>query len=274
MSSPTTTACPVPTSSTLMQKHKNSLWVTSEIKNVENQIAILRLRGAYLQEQSTRLETARFLKRQSERIARAECRAICDAMLRSLPRELRDIIHAYLVDEHSDLEKKRPALITQKGLHNVVPHIGALLSKHFVQSSYVGELFLDELISRFWETATLRIVDPGRTPDGQPSVFRYPDPFGGEALFGQRLRNVVFVLTFVDVDDLKNSSILDGLESLAAVAKNGCQVTLNIDQPESVITTVAVLEYVGSRLRAMKAIGLMVEVRRKGETVRWERACG
>ncbi|KAH7074865.1 hypothetical protein BKA63DRAFT_323796 [Paraphoma chrysanthemicola] len=184
MSSLTTTPCPVPTASTLMQKHKNSLWVTSEINNVENQIAILRLRGAYLQEQSTRLET--FLKRQSERIARAECRAICDDVLRSLPRELRDIIHAYLVDEYSDLEKKRPALITQKSLQSVVPHIGTLFSKHFVQSSYVGEQFLDELVSIYWETAALRIVDPGRTPDGQPSIFRYPDPFGSEELFGQR----------------------------------------------------------------------------------------
>jgi hypothetical protein len=41
--------------------------------------------------------------------------------------------------------------------------------------------------------ATLRIIDPGRTPNGQPSILHYQDPFGSEALFGQ-CKNDTYIL--------------------------------------------------------------------------------
>jgi hypothetical protein len=126
-------------------------------------------------------------------MAQSECRTLCDAVLLALPRELRDIIYAYLLDGCSDLEKKRPALITQQGLPSVVPKIGTLLKQHFLQTCYVGEQFRLELVARFYQVATLRIVDPGRTPNGQPSILHYQDPFGSEALFGQ-CKNHTYIL--------------------------------------------------------------------------------
>jgi hypothetical protein len=84
----------------------------------------------------------------------------------------------------------------------------------------------------------------------------------------------VFVLTLTEVESLTSGSILDGLECLAAVAKKGCKVTLNIEQPEMMISSATVLEYVGHRLTAMQGGGLRVEVKRKGEFVVWERLVG
>jgi hypothetical protein len=79
-------------------------------------------------------------------------------------------------------------------------------------------------------------------------------------------------LIFTDVESLKSSGILDGLESPTAVAKEGCKVTLEIEQPERTISSATVLlDYVGHRLTAMQDGGLRVEVKRKGEFVVWER---
>jgi hypothetical protein len=69
-------------------------------------------------------------------------------------------------------------------------------------------------------------------------------------------------LIFTDVESLKSSSLLDGLESLTAVAKEGCKVTLDIAHPERTISSATVLEYVGHRLTAMQDGGLRVEVKR------------
>ena len=76
------------------------------------------------------------------------------------------------------------------------------------------------------------------------------------------------------MESLTSSSILDGLECLTAVAKEGCKVTLDIEQPERTISSATVLEYIGHRLTAMQDGGFRVEVKRLGESVVWERLVG
>jgi hypothetical protein len=85
---------------------------------------------------------------------------------------------------------------------------------------------------------------------------------------------VIFVLTLTEVESLTSSSILDELECLTAVAKEGCKVTLDIEQPEKMISSATVLEYVGHRLTAMQDGGFRVDVKRMGESVVWERLVG
>ncbi|KAF2026672.1 hypothetical protein EK21DRAFT_115622 [Setomelanomma holmii] len=165
------------------EKQREAHWVEGEFKDLQDQIAVLRMRGAYLQEQSKRLETV--LARHYEQIAQSQCRTLCDAVLFTMPREIRNIIYAFLLDEHNDLEKKRPGMYTDRGLHQMVPKLGVLQHQHFVQAEYVGEQFHGEVLARFYEVATLRVIDPGWVSDGQKNIFLFKDPLGGEALFGQ-----------------------------------------------------------------------------------------
>lgn len=183
-----------------------------------------------------------------------------------MPRELCDLIYSYLLGENIHLEASK-ATEEELGLHKMIPALDSLLGQHFTQIVFVGDQFHQALVTQFYETAVLRIVD-FRSMRGH-QILHGNDPFGSEIMFASRLRNVVFIIRNPLRWDISKVYVSMGLEALANFAGRGCKVTVQVEE-ETNITLTRILAFIGPKLRIAQEAGLKVEVRRGKDVVKWE----
>ena len=148
-----------------------------------------------------------------------------------MPRELRDLIYSHLLGENIHLEA-RESTEREQSLHKKIPVLNDLLACHYTQASYVGTQCHSELIARFYETATLRIIDVILI-DGY-HVLRDKEPFGVPVMFGERIRDVTFVIQDPQSWDGSNHHIVFGLTAMEQLADRGCKINVRLEQEANI----------------------------------------
>ncbi|KAF2680758.1 hypothetical protein K458DRAFT_406921 [Lentithecium fluviatile CBS 122367] len=173
---------------------------------------------------------------QMDKFAGLSCRALCQAMLNRLPRELRDLIYRYLVLEnkgpraHVVMEPfwKQPLSCTRSDDPNFTP--SRLEHNHFFNLEFVGPTFLHELGQVWYSTCNFLLLGDkslfahmlGPCIDSDP-ILAAPDK---TLVLSPRelIRRVEFRLFDDDFEDPATHKALSQVSTL----KNRARVTLTV----------------------------------------------
>jgi hypothetical protein len=227
------------------------------------------------------------LTQDASAIARAECRSLCNTVTATLPREIRDLIYASLLDDYDPLCISN--MVYDETKHTLLPspsvNLNTLLKQHWVQAEQTGSQFLQELFETLYDTTSLQLRN---TPHRATSFFLNGDPFCVASPYpaSQHLRRIVVVVesfffrsnTSVppfhaiapqDVSSPYKTWVVECFRVLDRTVSKKCKIIVQVTEMWKCLTKL--LLFMGPRLRIMKDAGFVVEVWEGERVVEWEK---